>query len=46
LLGDKLTADDWDVIAVYMTYLKLCKQAIMKLQGNVSAGNNAKGAIW
>lgn len=46
LLGDKLTADDWDVIAVYMTYLKPCKQATMKLQGNVSAGSNAKGAIW
>lgn len=29
-----------------MTYLKPCKHATMKLQGNVSVGNNAKGAIW
>jgi hypothetical protein len=46
LAGDKLTVDDWDVINVYMTYLKPCKLATMKLQGNVSAGFNAKGAIW
>jgi hypothetical protein len=31
LVGDKLTTDDWDVIAVYMTYLKPCKHATMKL---------------
>jgi len=46
LLADKLTPDDWDVIATYMTILKPCKQATMKLQGNVNADTNVKGAIW
>jgi hypothetical protein len=46
LLQDKLTPDDWDVIATYMTILKPCKRATMKLQGNVNAGSNVRGAIW
>lgn len=29
-----------------MTILKPCKQATMKLQGNVNADTNVKGAIW
>jgi hypothetical protein len=45
LLDDKLTPDDWEVIATYMTILKPCKQATMKLQGNVNTGLT-KGAIW
>ena len=46
LLADKLTTEDWSVIVTYMTILKPCKQATMKLQGNVDSGANAKGAIW
>jgi hypothetical protein len=50
LLEDKLTPDDWDVIVTYMTILKPCEQATIKLQGNVSSDNTnpsaTKGAIW
>jgi hypothetical protein len=46
LLADKLSTEDWEVIVTYMTILKPFKQATMKLQGNVNAGTNAKGAIW
>jgi hypothetical protein len=46
LFADKLTPDDWDAIMTYMTILKPCKQATMKLQGNFNAGTNVKGAIW
>jgi hypothetical protein len=45
LLEDKLTPDDWEVIVTYMTILKPCKDATMKLQGNVTTGV-AQGAIW
>jgi hypothetical protein len=46
LLADKLTAADWEVLVAYVSILRPCKQATMKLQGNVSAGTNVKGAIW
>ena len=31
LLADRLTTEDWEVIVTYMTILKPCKQATMKL---------------
>lgn len=50
LLADVLDADDWSVIAQYVTLLRPLKQAIMTLQGHVSTtakGDKAvKGAIW
>jgi hypothetical protein len=49
IFDDKLTPDDWDVIANYMTILQPCKVATMKLQGNVtnnSKGGAVHGAIW
>jgi hypothetical protein len=46
LLADKLTAEDWEVIVTYITILKPCKLAIMKLQGHVNSSASAKGAIW
>lgn len=50
LIEDKLSVDDWDVIATYVALLKPLKQATMKLQGNVSTtarrGRAVKGAIW
>jgi hypothetical protein len=45
LLQDRLTPDDWEVIITYMTILKPCKQATMKLQGNVSTATTHR-AIW
>jgi hypothetical protein len=50
LLEDRLDQNDWEVIITYITILKPCKQAIMKLQGNMSTtticGRTMKGAIW
>jgi hypothetical protein len=50
IFEDKLHPDDWHVITTYVAILKPCKQAIMKLQGNVSTtsrcGRAVKGAIW
>jgi hypothetical protein len=49
IFDDRLTPDDWDVIANYMTILKPCKIATMKLQGHVSSNSTARavhGAIW
>jgi hypothetical protein len=50
ILHDKLYPDDWHVITIYVAILKPCKQATMKLQGNVSTtskrGRAVKGAIW
>ena len=49
IFDDKLTPDDWDVITNYMTILKPCKIATMKLQGNVTnnpKGGAVHGAIW
>jgi hypothetical protein len=45
LLADKLTAEDWEVVIAYFGILRPCKQATIKLQGNVNAGTNVKGAI-
>lgn len=49
LVHDRLTNDNWHVIARYVEVLRPCKQATMKLQGNVktTAKRGAvKGAIW
>lgn len=46
LLQDRLAPNDWEVIVTYITILKPYKLATIKLQGNVSNNNNAKGAIW
>jgi hypothetical protein len=50
LLHDRLSSNDWSIIASYMAILKPCKVATMKLQGNVSTtarrGIAVKGGIW
>jgi hypothetical protein len=51
LLEDRLTNDDWTVIAWYVDLLKPCKEATIKLQGNVKIKpsihqTSIKGAIW
>lgn len=50
LLHDKLSVDDWEIIKHYIELLKPCKQATMKLQGNVGTTTRrsraVKGAIW
>jgi hypothetical protein len=47
---DQLTSNDWSIVVSYLSLLKLCKQATMRLQGNVSTttrrGLAVKGAIW
>jgi hypothetical protein len=49
LLGDRLNADDWYVIARYIAILRLYKEVIIVLQGNISTTSRyrvVKGAIW
>jgi hypothetical protein len=49
LLHDRLSSNDWSIIASYIAILKPCKVATMKLQGNVSMtvrhGTAVKGGI-
>jgi hypothetical protein len=50
LLEDRLSPKDWSTIVTYITTLKLCKEATMKLQGNIGTTSKhtkaVKGAIW
>jgi hypothetical protein len=50
LLYDKLSSNDWSIIASYLAILKPCKSATMKLQGNVNTttkhGKAVKAGIW
>lgn len=51
LFDDRLTNDDWTVITWYVDLLKPCKEATMRLQGNVNLmpskhQTGVKGAIW
>ena len=41
IFEDKLTPNDWDVIANYITILKPCKVATIKLQGHAGAVHSA-----
>jgi acyl carrier protein phosphodiesterase len=47
---DQLTSNDWSIVASYLSLLKPCKQATIRLQGNVSTttrrGLAVKRAIW
>jgi hypothetical protein len=50
LQGDRLSNDNWHIIAKYVQLLKPLKQATMHLQGNVNTTAKleqpVKGAIW
>jgi hypothetical protein len=50
LLYDKLSSNDWSIIASYLAILKPYKSVTMKLQGNVNTttkhGKAVKAGIW
>lgn len=50
LVKDRLSSDEWHIIASYLRLLKPLKAATMELQGNVNTaskrGRPVKGTIW